>query len=147
MDTQELLKTYFSENKLMQLATIADGQPWMCNVYFVTDENHNIYWTSAKKRRHSQEILNNPIVAATIVHDQDKKQALQVVGKSYEVPLADSERVHKLYGIKFGEKPSRLEEVMANSEEGRAYWILKPESLTFWDEVNFPDTHKQEVIL
>lgn len=148
VDLELLLQKYFSENKLMQLATVADGKPWLCNVYFVTDEENNIYWTSAKaKRRHSVDIVNNPLVAATIVHDEDNKQALQITGKARIVSPGDAERVDKLYGEKFGHKDSRLKEVLENLPEGRAYWVLKPEEIYFWDEVNFPGDAKQKYSL
>ena len=146
MDLKQLLDEYFESNTLMQLATISNGQPWLCNVYFVTDEHNYIYWTSARVRRHSKEIVSNPIVAATIVHNEDKKQALQLTGKAFEVSLDDAERVDKLYTTKFGYK-DRLTEVLADLPDGRAYWVLKPDTISFWDEVNFPDAPKQEVNL
>lgn len=146
MDLKHLLKEYFESNTLMQLATIADGQPWLCNLYFVTDEQNNIYWTSARVRRHSKEITSNPIVAATIVHNDEKKQALQITGKAFEVAIDDAERVDALYSAKFGHK-DRLTEVLANLPDGRAYWVLKPDTISFWDEVNFPDAPKQKVKL
>lgn len=145
MHPKEILKQIFDENTLMQLATVADGQPWLCNLYFVTDDDNHIYWTSARaKRRHSGEISKNPLAAATIVHDEAKKQAVQITGKAYEVPLDDAERVDKLYSAKYGSK-DRLAEVKADLPEGRAYWVLKPETIELWDEVNFPDAPKQEV--
>ncbi len=147
MDLNKLLQTYFTENHLMQLATVnAEGQPWLCNVYFVTDEQNNIYWTSARKRQHSKEILANPTAAVTIVHNDKDKQALQITGKAYEVPLEDAARVDALYSAKYGNK-DRLTEVMEDLPEGRAYWVVKPDSIFFWDEVNFPDSPKQEVTL
>ncbi len=141
-----LLKEYFESNKLMQLATVSKKGPWLCNVYYVTDASNNIYWTSAKGRRHSVEILSNPVSACTIVHSEDKKQALQIAGNAYEVPLADVARVNKLYADKFGDKPTRLAEALENTSEGRAYWVLKPNSISFWDEVNFPEAPKQEYL-
>lgn len=146
MDLKQLLKEYFESNTLMQIATVAEGQPWLCNVYFVTDEQNNIYWTSARVRRHSKEIIANPIVAATVVHDEDKKQALQITGKAFEVAIDDAERIDALYSAKFGLK-DRLTEVLADLPEGRAYWVLKPDTISFWDEINFPDAPKQEVKL
>jgi len=76
MDLQKLLKEYFQNSELMQLATISENQPWLCNLYFVTDEKSNIYWTSSRIRRHSKEIMNNSTVAVTIVSDSKNKQAL-----------------------------------------------------------------------
>jgi len=144
MDLQKLLQQYFKENKLMQLATVSGGKPWVCNVYYVTDENNNVYWTSARKRRHSKEVLADSSVALTIVHDAVNKQAVQITGSAKEVPLDDAERVDNLYAAKFGHK-DRLTEVMANLPEGRAYWVIEPDSIFLWDEVNFPDNPKQEV--
>ncbi len=130
----------------MQLATIRDGRPWICNVYFVSDDSNNIYWTSARIRRHSKEIIDNPLVAATIVHNDISKQAVQITGKAYEVGLSEVEQIDQLYSAKFGYK-DRLSEVKANLPGGRAYWVLKPENIYLWDEVNFPDSPKQEVKL
>ena len=143
---QLMLKEYFNDNTLMQLATVSDGEPWLCNVYFVTDKSNNIYWTSAKRQRHSREILKNPVSACTIVHSSDKKQALQITGESSEVPMNDVERVNKLYADKYGDKPGRLAEVLENTSDGRAYWVLKPKTISFWDEVNFPTSPKQEYL-
>jgi len=144
MDLTSLANAYLKGNKLMQLATIAEGQPWLSNVYFVSD-GWNLYWTSARSRRHSKEIQENPRVAATIVQDAERKQALQITGEAREVPIDDVIHVNKLYGEKFGDKPSRLEEVLANTPTGRAYWVLEIRTLSLWDEVNFPTDPKQEV--
>jgi uncharacterized protein YhbP (UPF0306 family) len=146
MNLDKLLQQYFSENKLMQLATVSEGQPWLCSVYFVTDKDNNIYWTSARSRRHSKEIAMNPVVAATIVYNNEKKQALQISGQSTEVALENLEKVDQLYADKFGYK-DRLTEVRANLPEGRYYYVLKPDTIFFWDEVHFPDTPKQEYSL
>ena len=145
MDLKILLKEYFKNNKLMQLATVSDGQPWLCNVYFVTDDDNNIYWTSARKRQHSVEILADGKAAVTIVHDDEKKQALQITGLATEVPLSDATRVDKLYADKFGDK-GRLAEVLADTPGGRAFWVFKPITISFWDELNFPDSPKQKLV-
>ncbi len=147
MNPKELFESYLKNNKAMQLATVENGQPWICTVYFVSDASNNIYWTSARSRRHSKEIIADSKVATTIVQDSQKKQAAQITGVALEVPLSDVERVNKLYAEKFGDKPSRLAEVLANKPEGRAYWMLTPKTVELWDEVNFPDAPKQKVNL
>jgi uncharacterized protein YhbP (UPF0306 family) len=137
MNLNELALEYFHGCKLMQLATISEGNPWICSVYFAIDDDMNIYWTSAKNRQHSREIMSNPKVAVTVVKDPEHKQALQITGVASIVPPEDITRVNKLYGDKLGHKPERLEEVMANNPEGRAYW----------NEVNFPNSPKQQLPL
>ncbi len=143
MDLKELIKEYFVGAKHMQLATVNKGQPWICTVYFATDENNNLYWTSGRSRQHSIEINNNSKVAATIVKDGDRKQALQISGEAFEVDANDLERVHALYQDRFGPKDYDLKKMRQHEPEGRAYWVLKPSKIMFWDEVNFPNQPKQ----
>jgi uncharacterized protein YhbP (UPF0306 family) len=144
MDLKALLSDYFRGCKAMQLATVSDGQPWICTVYFVSDADFNIYWTSAKSRRHSKEIVADPQTAIAIVKDVEHKQGMQITGEASIVSNRDVEMVNKLYGDKFGDKPVRLAEVKANDPDGRAYWVFKPTVISLWDEVNFPNTPKQE---
>ena len=127
----------------MQLATLRDGQPWLCTVYFVADDKLNLYWTSGRDRQHSLEILENPTSAVTIVHDVENKQALQITGKASEVQNDDLEWVHALYVAKFGAKDYDLSAMRQRTDNGRSYWRFAPNSISFWDEVNFPDSPKQ----
>lgn len=145
MNPKDIVKEFLKENKVMQLATVGKDGPWICNLYFVADEQNNIYWTSARRRQHSKEILDNPKVAVTVLHDAEHKRSVQVTGEAFVVALDDAERVNKLYANKFGDKTSRLQEVLANDPEGRAYWVLKPQAIYLWDEVTFPDNPKQQI--
>ena len=143
MDLRKLVKEYYAGNKHMQLATVSNGQPWICTVYFVADEDFNLYWMSARERQHSIEIAHDSKVAITVVRDTERKQALQIVGNAYEVANEDLERVHELYQSKFGQKDYDLEEIKQHKPTGRAYWVFKPTKISLWDEVNFPDSPKQ----
>lgn len=140
---KELIKEYFDNKKDMQLATVADGQPWICTVYFVYDDDFNIYWTSGRSRQHSLEILKDPKAAVTIVRDTVGKQALQIIGNANEVADNEIERVHGLYQARYGKKEYDLEEMKKRNPEGRSYWMFKPKEILLWDEVNFPDAPKQ----
>jgi uncharacterized protein YhbP (UPF0306 family) len=143
MDLKNLIYKYYASNKHMQLATIGNGQPWICTLYYATDNDFNLYWTSGRSRQHSIEIIADPKVAVAIVKDSERKQALQIVGNAYEVKDDDLDRVHKLYQEKFGQKDYNLEEMKKHSSDVRAYWVFKPTIISFWDEVNFPDYQKQ----
>lgn len=147
MDLRKLAQEYFSSVKPMQLATINNGSPWICTVYFVADDNCNFYWMSARERQHSQEILKNPNVAIAIVKDTEKKQAIQTVGQAHEVSDEELAKAHMLYTGKYGPKDYNLDEIKKHLPEGRAYWVFKPTKMFFWDEVNFPETPKQEIPL
>lgn len=143
MDLKTLTKEYLDSCKVMQLATLGEDQPWICTVNFVADDQFNIYWTSAKSRQHSKELIAHPKAAIAIVKDPERKQGLQIIGEGRIVAKEDLERVNKLYGDKFGNKPERLAEVRANTPDGRAYWVFTPTKVSLWDEVNFPDKPKQ----
>ena len=51
----------------------------------------NMYWLSGRATRHSKEIEQNPVVAATVVHSEDNKQSVQMSGKAYRIDAAESE--------------------------------------------------------
>lgn len=141
---KDLIKQYLTDNKHMQLATVHDGQPWICTVYFVADEDFNLYWTSARERQHSVEITTDSKVAVTVVRDTERKQALQMIGNAYEVLDDELEHVHELYQEKFGSKDYNLTEMKQHMPTGRAYWVFKPTEISLWDEVNFPEAPKQQ---
>lgn len=147
MNLQDLAKEYLDSIKPMQLATICNGQPWICTVYFVADDNFNLYWMSSRERQHSQEIMSNPNVAITVVKDTERKQALQIVGQAHEVSDQELETAHKLYIAKYGPNDYDLDEIKKHLPHGRAYWVFKPTKMLFWDEVNFPNDPKQLVPL
>lgn len=141
---KELIKEYLKSKKDMQLATTANGQPWICTVYYFYDDDFNLYWTSGRSRQHSLEILNDSRTAVTIVKDTKRKQALQIAGNAYEVSDDELDRVHALYQERYGAKDYDLEEMKKHNPEGRSYWVFKPTGIFLWDEVNFPDEPKQK---
>lgn len=149
MDIKSLIQEYLGNpnNKAAQLATVRDGKPWICTIYFVSDENFNLYWTSARERQHSADISLDSKTAMTVVQDTERKQALQIVGNAYEVSNDDIERVHELYQSKYGRKDYDLEEMKQHNSTGRTYWVFRPGKISLWDEVNFPDNPKQEFLV
>jgi uncharacterized pyridoxamine 5'-phosphate oxidase family protein len=144
MDLKILIAEYLSSNKHMQLATVRDGQPWICTVYFARGDGFNLYWVSLRSRQHSQEIVHNPKTAVTVVRDTERKQALQITGNAYEVADEDLERAHGLYIAKFGPNALDIEQMKKHDPEDRCYWVFKPTVISLWDEVNFPGSPKQQ---
>lgn len=143
MDLKALIAEYLKNNKHMQLATVKNGQPWICTVYFVADDDLNLYWMSNRESQHSAEIAGDSKVAVTVVRDTERKQALQITGDAYEVSDEHLEHAHDLYQGKFGPKDYSLSEIKEHRPTGRAYWVLKPTKISLWDEVNFPGKPKQ----
>lgn len=66
MQASELIKKYLDEKQVMQLATVRDGQPWVCNIHFVPDGNGTLYWLSKPTRRQSLEITDDSRAALQI---------------------------------------------------------------------------------
>lgn len=68
----------------MSIAVFADD-PWICVVYYVMDENLNLYFISDPETEHSQAIAENNNVSAAIYdsHQEvsDKKVGVQIMGE------------------------------------------------------------------
>ena len=43
-----------------------NGKPWAAPVWYVFDEDHNIYWWSPTEAQHSKNIADNPDVYITV---------------------------------------------------------------------------------
>lgn len=147
MDLRTLINNYLKETKLMQLATAINNQPWVCNVWFVSDDDLNIYWFSSITRRHSDEVLNNNKVAGAIVIPQnpnDPPRGLQFQGVA-EL-LEDEEEINKARSL-YQEKilPSeKIDEFMSHKEKPHKFYKIKPSRFVLFDVVNFPENSRQE---
>lgn len=127
------------DTQVMQLATVQDGRPWVVTVYFVADDELNVYWLSWPERRHSQDIAANPVLAATVAikHDQPVI-GVQVAGQAEIV--RDSETVHKvaaLYVAKYGQGEKFVEHFEAGTNRHQLY-RMTPQEIQLFDEVNYP---------
>ncbi|RTK95102.1 pyridoxamine 5'-phosphate oxidase family protein [Candidatus Saccharibacteria bacterium] len=82
---EEQVREYLKAHNVLQLATASsDGQPWVCNVHYYSDDGLNIYWISTPDRRHSLEIAANPKVAAVIKVHENTPEEDYVIGVSVE---------------------------------------------------------------
>ncbi len=133
----------------MQLATVAKDQPWICTVYFVADDEMNLYWASLPSRRHSREIKNNPKVAAAIKIKGvigEKVIGTQVEGTAEEVsPELTDPTIVKSYAAKFSRDKQWVEDFVSGKTEHRLY-KLTPSSMVLFDEEHFPDDPQQKLI-
>jgi len=146
---RQLLQSYLDERYMMQLATLAGDQPWCCTVYFVTDEAHNLYWASLPSRRHSQEIAQHPKVAAAIPvrHvNGEPVTGVQLSGLAEVVEPAPAMRViTERYAAKFGRDDRWVEDFVAGRTEHRLY-KLTPTELVLFDEYNFPENPRRQLL-
>lgn len=133
---------------IMQLATASGEQPWVCTVYFVSDEKLNIYWLSLPDRRHSQEIEKNPKVAVTMAIKQD----LPVIGLGAEgtAETVNDKKivagVIKKYIAKYNSGEKFYQKFLAGENQHRMY-KLTPAKYVLFDEVNFPKDKSVDYIV
>lgn len=133
----------------MQLATSAGNKPWVCNVYFLADDNHNLYWASLPTRRHSQEIENNPDVACAVVVKNiigESVIGVQIEGSAEMLKPSDAIReLAQNYASKFKRDQQWVEDFVSGKTEHRLY-KLTPSAIYLFDEQHFPGGQRQKVL-
>lgn len=138
---------YLKEAKLMQLATAVDNQPWVCSVWFASDEDLNIYWFSSTTRRHSGEVLKNKKVAAAIVlphTPEDPARGLQFQGVAELLTSQNEiEKAISLYANRIFSKET-IDDLIENSDKPHKFYKIKPTQFVLFDSVNFGDDWRQE---
>ncbi len=151
-NVKERILDYLKEAKLMSLATSKNNKPWSCNAWFVVDDKWNIYFISRKGRRHSIELKENPHVAGTIVKPHvkgsgEKVQGVQFEGTCAECPKDVILKIYNLYKQKFPLAENIPENILLDPEAIFTYYQIKPSSIVLFDEINFPNEPRQELIL
>lgn len=138
------LKKHLKEVKTMQLATVDAKKPWISTVYFVADNDLNIYWLSFPSRRHSQEILKNPNVAIAIPVKLDRPViGIQAEGKAAVFEeTSEVKRISKLYIEKYDDGKDFFKNFVVG-ENKHSMYKLKPEKFVLFDEVNYKDKGPQ----
>ena len=138
---RKLIVDYLKKAKLMQLATSVNGQPWVCSVWFASDEDLNIYWFSSTTRRHSGEILKNKKVAAAIVLPHtptDPPRGLQLQGLAEVLETAIYVYKDRIFPLE------TIKDLMQNKEKPHKFYRIKPTQFVLFDAVNFGDNWRQE---
>lgn len=128
----------------MQLATSSNAQPWVCNVYYVTDEELNMYWLSFPSRRHSRELAKNPKAAITIaVKTEQPVIGVQAAG---EAKLITEQETVREIAARYVDKHGIGKEFYTNFLSGKnkhSLYRFKPKTFVLFDEVHFPGERQQ----
>ena len=146
---EKIIREYLTggQTRMMQIATSASNQPWICTVYYAVDKDLNIYWMSKPDRRHSKEIAKNSKVAATIVYDQqpprDDHRGVSVEGNAEELEGAKALKPIVLYGKQLGSSKDWINAVKMMVDPHKIY-KLTPNKFVLFDDVNFPNNSRQE---
>lgn len=131
----------------MHLASVSKNRPWVCNVWFASDEALNIYWLSSINRRHSAEIAQNNRVAGALClpqTPQDKPRGLQFEGMAEVLEAqADVQEALNCYVDRIFSL-TKIRELMEHPERPHKFYRIRPELFVLFDAVNFPDNPRQE---
>lgn len=135
---KQIVKEYIPRQRMMQIATVRGDQPWICTVYFVQDDQLNLYWLSLPERRHSQEIATHNKVAVTVPLKTDKPvMGLQATGVANAVSdIEEIERVMRVYVQKYGSGKDFYDNFIAG-ENHHALYRFTPDTIVLFDEVHF----------
>lgn len=142
MTADERVKSYLQgDAPTMQLATVQSGRPWVATVYFVADDDMNIYWLSWPERRHSQELIGQSDVAAAIVIKVDQPViGIQLAGQAHEVTDETTvQQVMKLYVAKYNKGHKFYAAYTAGTNHHHMY-KLTPSDISLFDELTYPDS-------
>lgn len=152
-ELSSIYREYAASIKLMQLATVNSktDRPWLCSVWYVMDNDDNVYWCSRKTRRHSQEIGDGSYATCTIVKDYQeglgqKGRALILSGKSNIVPTDKVKMVYDLYSKRYNavDKMQKLEDFIDGTGKHFFYQIISDE-IVWWDELE-PENNPRKII-
>lgn len=149
MDLRKIIADYLKEARMMTVATVSSDQPWNATVYYVSDEELNLYWISKAESRHSKEIHKNPKVAAAI---PIKFADLTVVGLSAEGEaevMEDADEIKRIirsYTDKFNRGEDWYKDFIAGKNIHKLYKI-KPRLFVLFDREKFPGNERQELSL
>lgn len=137
---KKLISDYLNRHEMMTLATVSDEKPWVATVYYVVDDNLNLYCLTSPNTEHGQMMVKNKNVACNIANSHqivtDKKIGMQIQGKA--------ERVRGVKTIKWmlkmwhqvnpgKEKIINLENMRKKAISARVYKIV-PVKIRFFNE-------------
>ncbi len=98
LDWRKLLKECLDSANIGSLATLDSDGVWACSLFFVYDNDFNLYFMSENGTRHMANLRENPRVAVSI-YDPKKvmvnvQVGIEIIGVASEVP---EEMLDELY--------------------------------------------------
>lgn len=149
-DLKKLIQEYLEAANMMQLATISNNKPWICNMWFAADKNMNLYWFSSNTTRHSKELTDNPQVAIAVCLPQNPSdnsaRGIQLEGiaemltNQEDIDTAIENCVGRIFSIE------QIKKFMSDTYEPHRFYRVKPTMIVLVDTVNFPDSPVQRYI-
>lgn len=90
MNDREIVRELINSNLFLTLATSNNNIPWICPLFFASDDQYNLYFTSYNDSQHVKNIYENPKVAVSIyntlaIPGKGNTQGVQISGVCYRV--------------------------------------------------------------
>ena len=150
--TKQHVLDFLKTQKLMQVATMGEF-PWIANVYYVFDQDMNLYFLSGEKTLHARHIAHNENVAVAIVDSHqglnDKQIGLQMWGKAQQVSEMEKIRYAlQMWKTVFQVQDDELsyENMVKNIVKSRVYKIT-PKRIKIFSKELFPVPTGEEPVL
>jgi uncharacterized protein YhbP (UPF0306 family) len=132
-DNLQVIRAFLDTQSTMALATVSpDGQPQVAPIFYVSDERLHLYWLSSPNSRHSNNLVLNSKVAATVypsLWQWNDIVGLQIEGEAR--PIGDDrirEQILTLYLRKF-QLPAEFDSIINAS----TLYSLKPSWVRWMD--------------
>lgn len=148
MDPLELIRQYLPKGRMMQIATVSGDQPWICAVYFVEDDDLNLYWLSLPTRRHSQEIAAHSKVAVAVPIKFDKP-VTGIQAEGFAEPVTDKQTIADImrrYVDRYN-SGQQFYDLFVAGQNQHVLYKFTPSKYVLFDEVTFPDDGRKEINL
>jgi nitroimidazol reductase NimA-like FMN-containing flavoprotein (pyridoxamine 5'-phosphate oxidase superfamily) len=130
--TDEIEPDEINAGLTMQVATVRDGQPWNCSVYFVMHAG-KFYWLSFPERRHSKELAYNSRAAVAIVIQASQP----VVGIQAEgdveviTDISEARAILDLYTKKYNQGAGFIAHLEAGDNRHNLYCFTPRRTMVF----------------
>ncbi len=146
---RSLISDYLEEAQLMQVCTVAGGNPWACSVWQAADEDLNTYFFSSITRRHSKELESDSRVAGALALPQtpaDPPRGLQFEGTAQMLTEASEiEKARNLYENRIFDGET-IDTFINHSERPHRFYRITPKRFVLFDVVNFPEDPRKEYL-
>lgn len=138
---KETILTYIREHYTMTIATALDGLPWAASLFYVND-GFTLYFLSDPATRHSMNIAENPLIAATVNEDYHDWRAIKGVQMEGKVELVSEEaeiaKVVAIYAKKYPYVTLFLKSIMTRFPKVVSYLEKILAKLPFLPEFTTP---------
>ena len=147
MEIEEVVRQHLQTGRMMQLATSVNNQPWCCTVFFVPDDEFNLYWISKSETRHSKELIINTKAAVAIPIKfavEGKRVGLQIEGEAKVVEeIEEIKRGARLFSDRYQTGEIWYTDFVAGKNEHKLY-KFRSKIFGVFDQENFPKSGRME---